>query len=108
MENFQMDSPEMIALEIIGSAGDARSKLVLALDACNKNNFEEAEKLIDEANELITEAHNVQTSMLQAEASGEKIDMGFLMVHAQDHIMTTILLRDVTKNFVNLYKRTSR
>ncbi|PJI06802.1 MULTISPECIES: PTS lactose/cellobiose transporter subunit IIA [Clostridium] len=103
-----MEDSEMIALEIIGSAGDARSKLVLALDECNNNNFKKAETLMAEANELIQEAHNVQTKMLQAEASGDKVDICFLMVHAQDHLMTTILLRDVIKSFVNLYKRTSK
>lgn len=96
----------MVGFEIIAFAGDARSKLVSALDECNKGNFEQSEKLIQEANECILEAHKAQTNMLQAEARGENMELGFIMVHAQDHLMTTMLLRDVMKHFVNLYKRT--
>ena len=65
----------------------------------------EAEKLIEEASELINEAHKVQTNMIQMEAAGNKVDVSFLMVHAQDHLMTVILLREIVKNFVNLAKK---
>ena len=65
----------------------------------------EAEKLIEEASELINEAHKVQTNMIQMEAAGNKVDVSFLMVHAQDHLMTVMLLRDIVKNFVNFAKK---
>ena len=38
-------------------------------------------------------------------AAGNKVDVSFLMVHAQDHLMTVMLLRDIVKNFVNLAKK---
>ncbi|MCC5910228.1 MAG: PTS lactose/cellobiose transporter subunit IIA [Clostridiaceae bacterium] len=98
----------MIGFEIIAHVGDGRSKLITALDECNKGNFEEAEKLMKEANECITEAHKSQTEMLQAEARGEEAELGFIMVHAQDHLMTTMLLRDVMKHMVNLYKKVDK
>ena len=82
---------ELITVEIVAYAGDARSKY--------------AEKLIEEASELINEAHKVQTNMIQMEAAGNKVDVSFLMVHAQDHLMTVMLLRDIVKNFVNLAKK---
>ena len=82
---------ELITVEIVAYAGDARSKYVEALNYANEGNFGEAEKLIEEASELINEAH--------------KVDVSFLMVHAQDHLMTVMLLRDIVKNFVNLAKK---
>ena len=96
---------ELVTVEIEAYAGDARSKYVEALNYANDGNFEEAERLIDEAAELITEAHKVQTSMIQMEAAGNKVEVSFLMVHAQDHLMTVMLLRDIVKNFVNLAKK---
>ncbi|MDF2565347.1 MAG: lacF [Massilibacillus sp.] len=96
---------EMITVEIIAYAGDARSKYVGALAAANDADYAKAEKLIQEGNELITEAHNTQTKILQMEASGENIKVNFLTVHAQDHLMTVMLLRDLVKNFINLYKK---
>ncbi|MBP2630554.1 MAG: lacF [Firmicutes bacterium] len=96
---------EMITVEIVAFAGDARSKYMGAMAAANNGEFEKAENLIQEGNDLITEAHNTQTKILQMEASGENVQVNFLTVHAQDHLMTVMLLRDLVKNFVNLYKK---
>lgn len=99
------DELELTTLKIVAYAGDARTKYIKAMDYASEGNYEKAESLISEGNELITEAHKVQTKMIQMEAAGEKIDVGFLMVHAQDHLMTVMLLRDVIKNFIKLYKK---
>lgn len=99
------DELELTTVEIVAYAGDARSKYIEALNAADTGDYDKAEKLIEEGNELITEAHNVQTKMIQMEAAGEKIPMGFLVVHAQDHLMTVMLLRDLVKNFIKLYKK---
>lgn len=96
---------EMTTVEIVAYAGDARSCYIQALNAANKKEYNKAAELVKEGNELIAEAHKVQTKMLQLEASGEKIDVGFLTVHAQDHLMTVVLLRDLVNNFIELYKR---
>ena len=64
---------EMITVEIIAYAGDARSKYVGALTAANDGDYAKAEAMIQEGNDLITEAHNTQTRILQMEASGENI-----------------------------------
>lgn len=96
---------EMITVEIIAYAGDARSKYMGALAAANDAEYAKADKLIQEGNELITEAHNTQTQILQMEAAGESIKVNFLTVHAQDHLMTVMLLRDLVKNFITLYKK---
>ncbi len=96
---------ELTTIEIVAYAGDARSKYIEALNAADEKDYEKAEKLIEEGNELITQAHNVQTKMIQMEAQGQKIPVGFLTVHAQDHLMTVMLLRDLVKNFIKLYKK---
>ena len=102
-----MDKDElaMIAVEIVAFAGDARSKYMSALDFANNGEFEKANAAIAEGNDLILQAHNTQTELLTKEASGESIDMTFLTVHAQDHLMTAMLFRDLVKNFMQLYKK---
>lgn len=96
---------EMTTIEIVAYAGDARTKYIQALNAANNKEYDKAKELVLEGNELIAEAHKVQTKMLQLEASGEKVEVGFLTVHAQDHLMTVVLLRDIINNFIELYKR---
>ena len=96
---------EMTTIEIVAYAGDARTKYIQALNAANNKEYDKAKELILEGNELVAEAHKVQTKMLQMEASGESVEVGFLTVHAQDHLMTVVLLRDIINNFIELYKR---
>jgi len=95
----------LIGFEIVAFAGDARSKLMKALNMAQNKDFDNIEPILKEANELIGKAHQAQTEMLQKEAGGEAIDIGFIMVHGQDHLMTTMLLRDMVQHFIELYKK---
>lgn len=95
----------MIGFEIVAYAGDARSALLEAIEAAEKGEFEKAETLVAQAEEDIVEAHNVQTKMLSQEAAGDTVEVGFIMVHGQDHLMTTLLLKDLTRHIIKLYKR---
>lgn len=45
--------------------------------------------------------------MLATEAGGEEVELGFIFVHGQDHLMTTLLLRDVVMDMIELYQRTN-
>lgn len=42
--------------------------------------------------------------MLAKEAQGEDIELGLIMIHGQDHLMTTILLKDVIEHLMNIYR----
>ena len=95
----------MVGFEVVAYAGEARSKLMEALSHAEKGEFDAADKLVAEANSSLLEAHKSQTQMLAAEARGENIEVGFIMVHAQDHLMTTILLKDTIKHLFNIYKK---
>ncbi|MBL1227781.1 PTS lactose/cellobiose transporter subunit IIA [Enterococcus sp. BWB1-3] len=95
----------MIGFEVVAFAGEARSKLIEALGEAEKGNFDVADRLVEEANTSLVEAHKSQTQMLAAEARGESIEVGFIMVHAQDHLMTTMLLKDTIKHLFNIYKK---
>lgn len=97
----------MLGFEIVAYAGDARSKLLEALNAAQQGDFNEAEQLIERANQCIVSAHNAQTDLLAKEASGEDIAYSVTMMHGQDHLMTTLLLKDMMKHIVELYKRGS-
>ena len=94
----------MIGFEIVAYSGDARSKLLLAIEKAKTKQFNECQALIDQANECLNDAHRAQTELLQLEARGESIEIGFITVHAQDHLMTTILLTDIVKNLMDIYK----
>lgn len=95
----------MIGFEIVAYAGEARSNLIEAINVAKEGEYEKAEELVKEADETIKEAHNIQTKMLSKEAAGEEMEIGFIMVHGQDHLMTTLLLRDIVEHLITLYKK---
>lgn len=95
---------EMIAMELVGNAGEARSLAFEALSEAKKNNFEKAEKLLEKSREASLKAHHTQTDLICSEADGNKIEIGLLMVHAQDHLMTSILARELITEIIEIYK----
>lgn len=94
----------MIGFEIIAYSGDARSSLLLAVEKAKAKEFDSCERLINEAQEHLNDAHRAQTNLLQLEASGEDLQLGFITIHAQDHLMTTILLKDVIGSLIDIYR----
>lgn len=95
----------LLGFEIVAYVGDARSKLLEALDSAQDGEFEKAEALVGEANSCIVEAHHAQTGLLQKEAAGEDLAYSVTMMHGQDHLMTTLVLKDLMKHLIELYKR---
>lgn len=96
---------EEIIFDIILHGGNARGEAYEALKAAENGDFERAKELLEEAEKEIRIAHKAQTSMIQSEIRGEKVEMSLLMVHAQDHLMTAIAEKGLIENMINLYKR---
>ncbi|MDW8715634.1 PTS lactose/cellobiose transporter subunit IIA [Streptococcus suis] len=95
----------LLGFEIVAFAGDARSRLMEALAAAQKGDYAKAEELVEAANACIVEAHHAQTSLLQKEAAGEDLAFSVTLMHGQDHLMTTSLLKDMMGHMIELYKR---
>ena len=83
----------------------ARSKLLLAVENAKTGNFDKCDQLIEEANACLVDAHKSQTELLQQEARGNHVEVGFITVHAQDHLMTTLLLKDIISTLIDVYKK---
>ena len=100
-ENFDL---ETVAMTLIAHAGESKSLAYQALMAAKSGNFEEADDFMKEAGKEMLKAHEIQTDLIVKEAGGEKIDVGLIMVHSQDHLMGAILFKDLVKEFIELYK----
>lgn len=103
---MKREEVQMMGFEIVAYAGDARSKLLLIMEQASNGNFENVDMQLQEVDSLIAQAHRSQTLMLQEEAKGNDIPYSFTMIHGQDHLMTTMLLRDTIKTFMRILKRT--
>jgi len=96
---------EMEIMEIIVNGGDARSSCLKAVRLARNGQLEEADKLIKRAEENLNKAHNVQTSLIQAELHGEKNEITLLMVHAQDHLMNAITVKELSIEIIEECKK---
>jgi len=95
-----MEDNVEVALQIVLNGGDARSKALKAIRSAREGDLETAEKLMMESEEAILKAHQAQTSLIQAEARGEHISLSLLMVHAQDHIMNAMTVKDLANELI--------
>lgn len=94
----------MLGFEIVAYSGDARSTLLNLLKEVRTGDFSHVEEMLKDADENLNLAHQAQTKILAEEASGKDMEMGFIFIHGQDHLMSTILLRDIMNDFIALYK----
>lgn len=96
---------EKIVMKLIMHGGDARSKSLLAISHARQGDIETAEELLNDASDEINAAHEVQTDLIQSEVRGEnKTLITLLMVHAQDHLMNAMTVRDLSKEIVLILK----
>lgn len=95
---------ELIALNLISNSGTARTKAFEALHKAREGKYEEAKMLLKESEESSLLAHNAQTELLQAEANGDNSNYSIIMVYAQDHLMTSILAKELIEEMVTMYK----
>lgn len=93
---------EEIVFNLVLHAGNARAKAYEALDAAEEGNFEEAEKLLDDADEEFVEGHKYQNMLIQGKVSEQP---NFLVIHSQDHLMTAMAEKNLIKRFIKLYKK---
>ncbi|MCD7808926.1 MAG: PTS lactose/cellobiose transporter subunit IIA [Erysipelotrichaceae bacterium] len=100
-----MDEQEMIIMNLIVNAGSARSSSIEAIQYAKAGDLDKAEESMQAAKETVNEAHHAQTEMIQAEIRGEKTPLNLLMVHAQDHLMTSLLCLDMAQEFIDIYKK---
>ena len=101
MEQGQLEK----VMGLIINAGNAKSDEMEAIQAAKKGDFSLAKEKLQAADQALLEAHHAQTELLTAEAQGEALELTLLVVHSQDHLMTSITFNDLAKEMVELYQR---
>ena len=100
-----MEGLELIAFEIISSVGTARSCYIEAISEAKKGNYEKAEELIAEGEEVFIEGHDKHNELLQKEASGEGNVVNLLILHAEDQLMSAEGFKIIAQEFIDVYRR---
>ena len=103
-----MDEQEQVIINLIVNSGSARSYAVEAIQYAKSGDFNKAEESLQEAKKTINDAHHSQTELIQSEIRGEQNPLNLLMVHAQDHLMTALVVIDLATEFIDLYKKINK
>jgi Phosphotransferase system cellobiose-specific component IIA len=99
---------EELIIQLIVNGGDARSRAMEAIRYAKAGDLAKARELIEQSGECLNKAHILQTGLIQNEAAGNKTEVTLLMVHAQDHLMNAMTVRDLAKEFVDMYEKINK
>ncbi len=97
---------EQYSFQLILHSGNARSMAYEALGLVKNKQTEEGEELYKKAKEELIEAQKIHAQMLRIMASHtENLDINLLLIHAEDHIASSSVACEMTKEFIELYKK---
>ena len=100
-EEKKIDLEEM-ALEIITNVGTARSMYVEAVEAAKTGNFEEAHNLVAEGEKIFVNGHHAHADLVNAKIGGEELQYMFLVMHAEDQLMSAETLKIVCDELIDM------
>ncbi len=99
-----MEGMELIAFEIISNVGMAKSLVVEALRVAREGNYEEAEAKLNESAEYMLKGHHAHASLIQKEASGDKVEFSLIIMHAEDQMMSAETIKVLAEEMIQMYK----
>lgn len=99
---------QMLSFQIILHAGNARSDAMEALQLAKNGRFEEAAQKMEAADEAFTEAHHMQTNLLHDEANGKTTELSVILIHAQDHLMNALTVKDLAVEMIDMHQKIKR
>lgn len=94
-----------LGFQIIGFSGDALNYYFQALNSCKAGKLDEVDSFIKKGDSALKSAHKLQTDLIVKEANGETSEYSVIMVHAQDHLMNSILVKKLVLELVYVNKK---
>ena len=100
---------EQEIIQIIANSGESKMKSFEALKCLKNKDFKKARELLKESRFIDLEAHNAQTKIIaHALEPDAKEAVTLLMVHAQDHYMTSQLARDLIEALIDVFEENEK
>lgn len=96
---------ESTVMELIINAGESKSLAMQALQNAKKGEWAEVDSLLAQSTEASKRAHQVQTELIGMDEGEGKVPVNLIMVHAQDHIMTAMLAREMIEEIINIHRK---
>lgn len=96
---------EEVVMGLIINSGQARSTAYGALKMAKQGDFEAAKAMMEQSRMALNEAHLVQTKLIEGDQGEGKMKVSTVLVHAQDHLMTSMLARELVTELIELHEK---
>lgn len=96
---------EEVVMGLIINSGQARSLAYGALKQAKQGDFEAAKAMMEQSRMALNEAHLVQTKLIEGDQGEGKMKVSLVLVHAQDHLMTSMLARELVTELIELHEK---
>lgn len=88
-------------MQLILKSSKSTQKVMESLQLAQGGDLSGAREMLELATQINIEAHNLQTSLIQAEMRGDSGEVSLLAIHAQDHFMNSHLLLELADVFLH-------
>ena len=102
------DNLEIIAMEIIVHAGNAKAEAYEALKYAKKKDYSKVDELLNKAEDENVAAHKIHLRLLGLTEEFKSINEQLLVTHAMDTMMTTMSEINLIRELIDLYKEKAR
>ncbi|HCA7078124.1 TPA: PTS N,N'-diacetylchitobiose transporter subunit IIA [Citrobacter sedlakii] len=99
---------EEVVMGLIINSGQARSLAYAALKHAKQGDFAAAKTMMEQSRMALNEAHLVQTKLIEGDQGEGKMKVSLVLVHAQDHLMTSMLARELVSELIELHEKLSK
>ncbi|MBS4456013.1 PTS lactose/cellobiose transporter subunit IIA [Tuanshanicoccus lijuaniae] len=100
-----MEGIELVAFRMISAVGTARSCYIEAIQLAKAGQFEEAEALIKEGEQMFVQGHHAHSELIQNEAKGEGPSVNLLLLHAEDQLISAEGFKTIAEEFIEVHRR---
>ena len=108
MEEEKKIDLDELSLESITNVGTARSTYVEAVEAAKAGNFEEAHNLVAEGEKNFINGHHAHADLVNAKIGVEDLQYMFLVMHAEDQLMSAETLKIVCDELIDMLEAKAR
>lgn len=96
---------EQTVMELIINAGESKSLAMEALSAAKKGEWDKVDECLSLSAQASKRAHDMQTHLIGLDEGEGKVPVNLIMVHAQDHIMTAMLAKELVIELIEIHKK---
>ncbi|WP_024655192.1 PTS lactose/cellobiose transporter subunit IIA [Borrelia hispanica] len=93
-----------ISMPVVAYSGEAKSFLREALEYAKAGNYNKSTEIIEKSRKSIEKAHGEHRHIIQYLTNNPDIKTPFILIHAEDHLMSAMSELSIFEEFISLYK----